>query len=128
MQFITALIAGLSEAQGQYQTVAEALQTAIVSLLKDEELQFKRSFYYWAAFISHGFASVKLDVDLLDQVHDRLKNLEERPNCGEDTGSEDTIEEVILTLTRDAYRRLEHREQVLSLEWCRRPFSPCSDE
>ena len=59
--------------QGQYQTVAEALRAAVLSLLEDEEMIYKDSFYYWAAFISHGFASVKLDDALLDQIHHKTR-------------------------------------------------------
>ena len=51
------------------------------SALEEEDMNFKRSFYFWAAFISHGFASVKLDDALLDQIHDKLETLfQQEPN------------------------------------------------
>ena len=61
--------------QGRYKTVAGALQEAVVSVLGDKEMKFHRSFYYWAAFISHGFASVKLEDAMLDAINVQLETL-----------------------------------------------------
>ena len=98
--------------------MAGALQEAVVSVLGDKEMKFHRSFYYWAAFISHGFASVKLDDALLNDIHTRLETLKDIPNgAGHDSPS-DPLETAMLTLTRNAYRRLEEQEKILSREWC----------
>ena len=102
--------------QDKYLTVAEALQATVISLLEDEEMKYTRSFYYWAAFISHGFASVKLDDALLDQIHERLELMSSQ--CWEeDDYTKADLSTAILTLTRDAYHRLEEREQTLSRKW-----------
>ena len=61
-----------SSKQDRYQTVGEALQAAVVSLLDEEGTKYRINFYYWAAFLPHGFAGVKPDDVLLDQIHDRL--------------------------------------------------------
>ena len=117
--------------QGKYQTVAEALQTAVTSLLEDEEMKYSRNFYYWAAFITHGFASIKLDDALLDQIHERLEVVsrqqeeeEEEEYQLDDDGQENDVESnltaAVLTLTRNAYHRLEEREETLSREWCKK--------
>ena len=90
----------------------------MVSVLTDEDMKYRRSFYYWAAFISHGFASVKLDDVLLDQIHERLEVMRRESIKDEPNDPEPTLEMAMLTLTRDAYHRLEHREQTLSREWC----------
>lgn len=108
-------------AQDKYLTVAEALQAAVLSVLTDEKMKYKNSFYYWAAFISHGFADVKLDDALLDQIHERLEALKPQSSKGggddSSTDSESGLTESILTLTRDAYHRLECEEQTLSRDW-----------
>ena len=114
--------------QGKYQTVAEALQTAVTSLLEDEETKYSRNFYYWAAFITHGFASTKLDDALLDQIHERLEVLSRQQqeqqhqpdNGGEKNDVESNLTAAVLTLTRNAYHRLEDREETLSREWCKK--------
>ena len=62
---------GLVE-QGQYRTVAQAMQAAIASYLQDHNTEQRHSFYYWAGFIPHGFADVKLEDELLDEIHQRL--------------------------------------------------------
>lgn len=54
--------------------MGQAFQAAIVSNLRDNDLQLKQSFYYWAAFIPHGFASVKLDAALLERIHSYIKS------------------------------------------------------
>ena len=69
--------------QDRYLTVAEALQAAVLSLLKDEDMRYKQSFYYWAAFFCHGFASVKLDDALLREIHARLQALRQEPSQSE---------------------------------------------
>ena len=61
--------------QDKFLTIAEALRAAVLSLLRDEDMRYEQSFYYWAAFISHGFASVQLDEKLLGQIHARLEQL-----------------------------------------------------
>ena len=104
--------------QDKYQTVAEALQTAVISLLDDEDMKYKRSFYYWAAFISHGFASVLLDDAFLGEIHTRLEKIRQKSSAEQGGDDELTMEKTIMTLTRDAYHRLEEREQTLSREWC----------
>ena len=111
--------------QGEYQTVAEALQAAVASLLEDESMRYKTSFYYWAAFITHGFASTKLDDALLDHIHNRLETLygpqqqqQNRPdNDSEENNAKSDLSIAVLTLTRDAYHRLQGREETLSREW-----------
>ena len=95
----------------------------MVSLIEDKSMKHSRSFYYWAAFISHGFASVRLDDALLDQIHKRLLEHQEKPSGDNNTSRDDddtnkTLEMAILTLTRDAYHRLEEQEETLSREWC----------
>ena len=111
--------------QDKYQTVAEALQTAVVSLLEDEEMKYNRSFFFWAAFISHGFASTKLDDALLDEIHNRLMESPQEPSNGSSSSSGDddstshvSLARAMLTRTRDAYHRLEKREETLSRERC----------
>ena len=104
--------------QDKYQTVAEALQAAVVSLLGNEKMNYKRSFYYWAAFISHGFASVLLDDAFLGEIHIRLEKYRQESSAKQGGGSELTMEMAMMTLTRDAYHQLEEREQTLSREWC----------
>ena len=133
--------------QDKYQTVAEALQAAVASLLKDESMRYKTSFYYWAAFITHGFASIKLDDALLDKIHERLEaqqkqkqkqkqkqqkqkqkqkqkqqKQQQQQRQPDDDGKANDIKgdltAAVLTLTRDAYHRLEEREETLSREWC----------
>ena len=112
--------------QDKYQTVAEALQTAVTSLLEDEEMKYSRNFYYWAAFITHGFASIKLDDALLDQIHERLEVLygQQHQLDDDDDGEENDVESdlstAVLSLTRDAYHQLEEREETLSREWCKK--------
>lgn len=107
--------------QGEYQTVAQALQTAVKSVLGDEDMRYKTSFYYWAAFISHGFASVLLDDELLARIHHRLEALRSGSDGGqgradgEDGG--ETLAMAIMTLTRQTYFRLKNREETLSREW-----------
>lgn len=115
----------LAQSQDEYQTVAEAFRAAVVSLLKDEDMNYRRSFYYWAAFISHGFASVKLDDALLDQIHDRLIDIRTASNDHIEGGDSNNGEikdspllMAILTLTQDAYHRMEKQEQTLTREWC----------
>ena len=112
------LVAWIIRRQAQYKTVAKAVQAAAVSLLEDKDMKYQHSFYYWAAFISHGFASVKLDDALLNDIHTRLETLKDIPNgAGHDSPS-DPLETAMLTLTRNAYRRLEEQEKILSREWC----------
>lgn len=83
-------------------------------------MNYRHSFFYWAAFISHGFASVLLDDALLDEVHARLQRFwqESSRDDTEGGGGERTMETVMLTLTRDAYNRLGEREEALSRKWC----------
>ena len=91
--------------QDRYLTVAEALQAAVASLLDEANVMGHSSFYYWAAFLPHGFASVQLEDALLDQMHERLMTLlqqESSTGCGED-GSQSNAMMALLTLTRDAY-------------------------
>ena len=106
--------------QERYKTVAEALQAAVLSLLKDkdEDMNYKRSFYYWAGIASHGFAGVKLDDALLGQIHSRLRSssLQGPGHSGTDDG-EGALTIAMTTLTRNAYRSLEHQEQTLLREW-----------
>ena len=101
--------------QDNYQTVAEALQAAVVSLLADKELGYEKSFYYWAAFITHGFASVQLENALLDQVHDRLETLKQRVDDGGNDDHKTTLAMAILTLTREAYHQHDERQGSMSL-------------
>ena len=106
--------------QDQYQTVAEALRSAVTSLLKDESMKYKRSFYYWAAFISQGFAGVLLDDALLDEIHTRLQAIQKESSGDEAAAGDDgkIMEAAMMTLTRNAYLQLEDLEQTLSREWC----------
>ena len=119
--------------QDKYQTVAEALQTAVVSLLEDEDMKYKTSFYYWAAFICHGFASVRLDDTLLDQIHNRLETLygQQQQHQPDDNSEENdamiSLSTATLTLTREAYHRLEEWEETLSREWCEKWGAQTSD-
>ena len=104
--------------QGRYLTVAKALRAAVTSLLADKEATiFRRSFYYWAAFIPHGFASVTLDDVLLNQIHDRVETYRQKLTQGEHN-PDVSFAMAVLTLTRETYRRLEKWEQTLSREWC----------
>ena len=104
--------------QGQYQTVAEALQAAVVSLLDDEEMKYNINFFYWAAFLPHGCAIVKLDDALLDQIHDGLESLVQNDAAADEGDQGTAIETTMLTMTRKAYHHLEYLEQTLSREWC----------
>ena len=81
-------------------------------------MKYDRSFYYWAAFISHGFASVKLDDALLDQIHNRLKSLSQASGHGGADDSERAFTEAMIALTQDAYRTLGHQEHILLSKWC----------
>ena len=103
--------------QDKYQTVAEALQAAVISLLGAEDMNYKRSFYFWAAFIPHGFASVLLDDALLGEIHARQEKLRQESSVKRGGGDQVTMEMAMMTLTRDAYHRLEDMEQTLSREW-----------
>lgn len=98
-------------------TVAEALQAAIVSLLKDKDTDYKCSFYYWAAFISHGFASIKLDDALLDKIHNQLMSLKQASGRGEASDSESALKTELIALTQNSYHVLGGLEQALSSEW-----------
>lgn len=91
------------------------MQAAVVSLLEENEMNYKISYYYWAAFIPHGFAGVKLDDALLIQMHRRLEGLY-RQACDQsgNTKDNDSLEKTMMTLARDVYRRLEDREKTLS--------------
>ena len=104
--------------QDKYLTVAEALQAAVVSVLTDEDLNYRRSYYYWAAFISHGFASVKLDDALLDHIHERLEVMQQSDTDNGGNESEDEpLMAMILALTREMYLTLGNKEQTLAREW-----------
>ena len=105
--------------QDEYLTIAEALQAAVRSVLEDDDLRHKKSLYYWAALLSHGFASVRLDDTLLDQIHDRLQTLygQQPDDDGQENDIESDVMTATLTLTRNAYHRLEEREETLSREW-----------
>ena len=59
--------------------MAKALQAAVAALLKTERKQYSDSFYYWAGLVAHGFADVKLDEGLLDQIHSYFINRELSP-------------------------------------------------
>ena len=93
------------------------MQAAVVSVLTDEDLNYRRSFYYWAAFTSHGFASVKLDDAFLDQIHQRLEAMQQSGTEGGGNGSEDDLLMAILALTRELYLTLGDKEQTLAREW-----------
>ena len=74
-------------------------------------MKYKRSFYYWAGFISHGSANVKLDDALLHQIYDRLTSLIQ----GSDHGGADDYSESALTTamkdkTREVYHGCKHQE------------------
>lgn len=43
-----------------------------MSLLEDDNERYKQSFYFWAAFVPQGFASVQLNSALLDKIHSYL--------------------------------------------------------
>lgn len=86
----------------------------MVSLLANKKVKhFGRSYFYWAAFISHGYSSVRLDDAFLDQIHDNLQVYQsEKLN-----DNNNTLEMmVLLTLTQDAHERLKDWEQTLSNE------------
>ena len=102
--------------QGNYQTVAEALRNAVVSVLGDETMRYKDSFYYWAGFISHGYASTKLDDPLLELIHSGMVDLDQTHTRSKEDDSNRTFA-TILALTRDAYLRQEDQDQTLSREW-----------
>ena len=71
--------------------MAEALQAAVISsLLGDEDVKYTTSFYDWAVFIVHGFASVKLDEALLGQAYDRLVTFHGQPP--NDDGQDNDVE------------------------------------
>lgn len=88
----------------------------MASLLAHEDMKYKDSFYYWAGFISHGFADVLLDDRLLDEIHARLSTFQKEAN--DDQGGEATLEVAMKALTRDAYHRAEELEQTLMRECC----------
>ena len=92
------------------------MQAAVVSVLEDGDMKFHRSFYYWAAFIAHGFASVKLDDALLDGIHAQLETFNDRSDPAEHNSHNDPLEMAMLTVTRKAYHRLEDQEKTLSRE------------
>lgn len=100
----------------QYQTVAQALQAAVVSLLHDKDLHYKDSFYYWAALVPHGFASVQLDDELLERVRLSI----ERITCREKPTAESTsnIEPGMKKLTLVVRRQFEEIAQAEQHTWC----------
>lgn len=109
--------------QNKYLTVAEALQAAVRSVLTHKDLKYNKSFFYWAAFISHGYASVTLDDALLSEIHKKLMDLQRKSSDDEierdgKSGSEESLGIDMLALTRESYFRLEKAEQTLSREWC----------
>ena len=95
------------------ETVAEALQAAVLSLLADKSLCYNRSFFYWAPFASDAFAGVQLDDALLEQIRTRLS---QAPGPGEGEGVSSAM--TMLALTQGAYRALRDRKHALASEWC----------
>lgn len=79
-------------------------------------MKYAKSFYYWAAFIPHGFASTTLDSALLDRIHAGLKSADQDSDHDDDSNEDLTM--VILTLARNAYSEMEDQECTLSREWC----------
>ena len=67
--------------QIQHRTVVEAFQAAVVSLIEDESLEFRKSFFYWAAFVPHGCANVQLDDCLLDCINQCIINHQLDKTC-----------------------------------------------
>ena len=105
------------------------MQTAVVSLLEDDDMKYTRNFFYWAAFISHGFASVKLDDALLDQIHERLGKIQQESSDDKSSSSssssrddnptpDNPLARAMLARTRDAYHRLEDREETTLSHRC----------
>ena len=86
----------------------------MTSFLKKDGMRYKDSFYYWAAFIPHGFADVKLDEALLDRIHMYLKKkLRESKTLDQDIG---TVEEMEATLASQLYHEIEELELTLSCQ------------
>ena len=102
--------------QAQHQTVAGALRAAVIRLFENKAMRYKDSFYYWAAFIPHGFAGVRLDDALLDQIHSYLtEQLRQSQACNQ---GECTIEEMEETLSSHCYCEIEEEELTLSRQEC----------
>ena len=64
------------------------------------------------------FVSIKLDDALLDKIHARLESLKRGSDHDQSDSDDETLAVAIISLTRDAYHRLEDREETLSREWC----------
>ena len=49
-------------------TVGQAFHRAVSRLLKDQDGDYFSSYFYWAAFIPHGFADVKISEDFVVNI------------------------------------------------------------
>lgn len=78
-------------------------------------MNYRLSFYYWAGFISQGFASVQLDDALLDEIHARLEQLP-RESSEFQGNRQEAMQRAMLKLTRETYQHMEETEQALSRE------------
>ena len=75
------LFPAVSFKQGSFRTVAQAMQDAMLSLLKDEDegendereiMQFRSTVYAWGAFLPNGYANVKLENCFLEEMYNRI--------------------------------------------------------
>lgn len=99
--------------QDRYQSVAEAFQAALQSLIHNPKFRYKDSFYYWGAFLPHGFADVQLDKQLLDQIHSVILQVARQKGVDTVEMEEDAIEFVMRALTREAHEDYDNREETM---------------
>lgn len=99
--------------QDRYQSVAEAFQAALQSLIHNPKFRYKDSFYYWGAFLPHGFADVQLDKQLLDQIHSVILQVARQRGVDTVEMEEDAIEFVMRALTREAHEDYDNREETM---------------
>ena len=74
---------------------------------------FRRNFFYWAAYASHGFADVQLDNCLLHRIRDKLKGVQTKYNSAR-KNNKDMMAPIMLNMTGDTYHRLDEEERRLS--------------
>ena len=88
----------------------------MASLLHDNDLRYKDSFYYWAALLPHGFASVQLDDELLERAHSSLERTARHDKHAAQNGS--FAEPQMKEQTRGLCRQFEEIAQAEQRAWC----------
>ena len=87
-----------------------------MKLLAENGMRYRESFYYWAGFLPHGYASVKLDEALLGRIYRYLEKQSRKPSACEMGTS--TAKEMGARLSRQVYSEIEEQELTLSRQRC----------